>query len=74
MIGIVQQFNEIKGFGFLLKNFKTKVFFHVSAWNSDIPPQPKMKVTFDLTPSHKPGMPDQATNVMPLESNVGGAL
>jgi cold shock CspA family protein len=73
MIGIVQKFSQLKGFGFLLQDFKTTRFFHVSSWNSDIAPKSGMRVTFDLAPSLKPAMPEQAVNIVPIESSVGGA-
>jgi cold shock CspA family protein len=75
MIGKVQKFSELKGFGFLLQDFRTTVFFHVSGWTSSIPPKIGMRVTYDLGPSRKPGMPDQAVNIVPLgvESSVDGA-
>ena len=73
MIGKVQKFSELKGFGFLLQDFKTTRFFHVSSWNSDIAPKNGLKVTFDLASSRKPGMPDQAVNIVPLAvESVGG--
>jgi cold shock CspA family protein len=74
MLGRVQKFSELKGFGFLLVDFRTTIFFHVSGWNSDIAPKVGMRVTFDTAPSRKPGMSDQAVNIMPVESGVGGAL
>jgi cold shock CspA family protein len=68
MIGTVQKFSQLKGFGFLLQDFRTPRFFHVSSWHSDIPPKPGMKVSFELMPSRRPEMPDQATNIVPVES------
>ena len=73
MIGIVQKFSQLKGFGFLLQDFKTTRFFHVSSWNSDVAPKIGMKVSYDLAPSRKPGMPEQAVNIVPVESGVDGA-
>ena len=74
MLGRVQKFSELKGFGFLLESFRTTVFFHVSEWKSDIAPKVGMRVTFDKAPSRKPGMPDQATNIVPVENVVGGEV
>jgi cold shock CspA family protein len=78
MTARVQQFYDLKGYGFLMKDFRTRIFFHVSAWKSAVPPQVGMTVTFDLAPSKKPGMPEQAVNVTPLAGEeekfaVGGA-
>ena len=42
------------------------MYFHVSAWKSDIAPKVGMKVTFDFAPSHRVGYPDQAVNIVPV--------
>jgi cold shock CspA family protein len=73
MEGKVQKFQVLKGYGFILRGFRERVFFHVSSWKSDTAPRIGMVVTFDLAPAHKPGLPDQAINVVPVESSVGGA-
>ena len=75
MTGIVQKFSMLKGFGFLLVDFRTTIFFHVSGWKSDVAPKVGMRVTFDTAPSRKPGMPDQAVNIAPVmaESGADGA-
>jgi len=78
MVAKIQQFKELKGFGFLLKDFRTRIFFHVNDWKSDIPPQVGMMVSYELGPSHKKGMPDCAVNIAPLPGEekkftVGGA-
>ena len=73
MTGLVQKFSELKGYGFLLLDFKTRVFFHISSWKSSTAPRIGMPVSFDLAPAHKPGLPDQAINVVPVESSVDGA-
>jgi len=67
MQGKVHRFDEMKGYGFILHGFKHRVFFHVTDWNSEIPPQVGMVVAFDTAPSRKPGLPPQAVNVVPLE-------
>jgi cold shock CspA family protein len=72
MQGKVQQFEEMKGYGFILRGFKHRVFFHVTDWNSEIPPTVGLPVTFDTAPSRMPGMPDQAVNVKPLPSATEG--
>jgi len=78
MIAKIQQFKELKGYGFLLKDFRTRIFFHVSDWKSSVPPQQGMMVEFELGPARKPGKPDVALNVKPLAGEeekfaVGGA-
>jgi cold shock CspA family protein len=74
MIGRVQKFSEMKGYGWLLLDFRTRIFFHITSWKSDTAPQVGMTVSFDTAPSRKPGLPDQAVNIMPVESAGGGAL
>ena len=73
--GKVQRFSELKGFGFILQDFRTKLFFHVSAWQSNIAPRIGMMVSFDVAAPNKPGTGqlNQAINIVPLESSVGGA-
>ncbi len=72
MEGKVQKFQVLKGYGFILRGFRERIFFHVTEWKSDIQPRIGMVVMYDLAPAHKPGLPDQAINVAPLESSVGG--
>ena len=71
--GKVQRFSELKGFGFILQDFRTKVFFHVSAWQSNIAPRIGMMVSFEVAAPNKPGQLNQAVNITPLESGVDGA-
>jgi cold shock CspA family protein len=66
MVAIVQKFSEIKGYGFLLESFRSNIYFHVSGWNSDIPPKIGMRVTYDKAPSFVPGKPDMAVNIVPM--------
>ena len=69
MVAKVQQFNELKGYGWLLKDFRTRIWFHVRSWKSPNPPQPGMTVSYELAPSRKAGLPDQAINVTPLAAS-----
>lgn len=39
MQGKIQQFKPLKGYGFILHGFKTRIFFHVTEWNSDVQPR-----------------------------------
>jgi hypothetical protein len=66
MIARVQQFKVLKGYGWLLEGFRNRIWFHVSAWKSDIPPRIGMMVSFDTAPA-RDGKPDQAINVTPLD-------
>jgi cold shock CspA family protein len=68
MFGKVQQYNELKGFGFLLQkdNFRERVYFHITSWVGDVAPKVGMRVSYDLAPSKKVGMPPQAVNVTPI--------
>lgn len=64
--GKVQKFDVLKGFGFILQSFKTRFYFHVTNWKSEVPPQVGMKVQFDTAPGKRAGLPDQAIDVSPL--------
>lgn len=66
MFAKIQQYNDLKGFGFLLKDFRTRVFFHVKDWKGSVPPQQGMQVSYELGPAFKPGLPDSAVSVTPL--------
>jgi cold shock CspA family protein len=72
MKGTVQKYDDLKGFGFILQGFKTRLFFHIREWKSDRPPCIGMAVSFDAVAPSKPGQNNQAVNVT-LESGVGGA-
>jgi cold shock CspA family protein len=74
MQGTVQKYDDLKGYGFILQGFKTRLFFHVREWKSDTPPLIGMLVSYDVAPPHKPGQYNQAVNIAPVESGVGGAL
>jgi cold shock CspA family protein len=79
MQGTVQVFNSFKGFGFILVDFRTRMFFHVKNYTGAIEPVGGMVVTFDVAPPHKAGQLEQAVNVVPVtpvsvETEVGGAL
>jgi cold shock CspA family protein len=75
MQGRVQKYVELRGYGFILIDFKTRVFFHLKDWKSDVAPQVGMAVTFDISPSGNPQKYklNQAINVVPVESVSGGA-
>jgi cold shock CspA family protein len=73
MKGTVQKYDDLKGYGFVLQGFKTRLFFHVREWKSDTPPRIGMAVTFDVAAPNKLGQLNQAVNVMLEESGVGGA-
>jgi cold shock CspA family protein len=75
MQGRVQKYVELRGYGFILLDFKTRVFFHLRDWKSDLAPQVGMHVTFDLSPSSNPAKYklNQAINVAAVEHVGGGA-
>jgi cold shock CspA family protein len=75
MQGKVQKYVELRGYGFILIDFKTRVFFHLRDWKSDVAPQVGMPVTFDISPSSNPAKYklNQAINVVPVEGFGGGA-
>ncbi len=70
MVGKIQKYDELRGFGFLLKNFRDRIFFHINQWQSDKPPVAGMMVTYDLIPSRKSGFQHQAGNVTPVETGL----
>ncbi len=70
MVGKVQKFFELKGYGFLLQDWRTQVFFHVSEWKSGIKPRSGMVVTYDLASANKKGKPDLAVNIKPFETGL----
>jgi cold shock CspA family protein len=70
MVGKVQTFYDTKGYGFLLEDFRTRIFFHVTQWRSSTPPQEGMLVTYDLIPSHKAGFQYQAGNITPIKTEL----
>ncbi len=70
MVGKIQVYNELKGFGFILQDFRNRMFFHVNQWKSDKPPVAGMMVTYDLIPSRKAGFQHQAGNVTPIETGL----
>jgi len=72
MEGKIQKFQVLKGYGFLLQDFRTRLFFHVNDWKSDIQPRVGMVVTFDLAAPNKPGQFNRAVNVVPVHV-AGGA-
>jgi cold shock CspA family protein len=72
MEGKIQKFVLLKGYGFILQGFNTRLFFHVSEWKSQTAPRVGMLVTFDVAPPYKSGLLNQAVNVVPVKSVCGG--
>jgi cold shock CspA family protein len=69
MQGTVQKYIELKGYGFISVDFKTRVFFHVNDWKSnDVAPEVGMPVTFEISPLTNPAKfkRDKAINVTPV--------
>jgi cold shock CspA family protein len=73
MEGKIQKFVLLKGYGFIIQGFKTRLFFHVNEWKSDITPSIGMVVSYEIAAPNKPGQLDQAINIVPVASGVGGA-
>jgi cold shock CspA family protein len=67
MVGKIQKYDELRGFGFILQGFRKRIFFHVNHWVCDSPPQAGMAVSYDLIPANKAGFEHQAGNVKPVE-------
>jgi cold shock CspA family protein len=70
MVGKIQTYDELRGYGFILQNFRDRIFFHVNQWQSNTPPVAGMVVLYDLIPSRKSGFQHQAGNVRPVETGL----
>lgn len=70
MIGVIHQYNDDRGFGFIRTSFRTQFFFHISNWGGPEVPERGQKVEFDLGAPHKEGLNPQAVRVIPVD---GGA-
>jgi len=66
MIATIQSYHELKGFGWLLLDFRTRLFFHISQWQADFPPVEGMKVYYEVGAGHVDGK-TQAINIKPLD-------
>lgn len=62
--GVVQTLVPMKGFGFILMDFTTRVFFHVTQWRGISAPVVGQEVSFTLVP------PRQASQKYPMAINV----
>jgi cold shock CspA family protein len=65
MVGQVQKFNTLRGFGFIVQDFRTRLFFHVKEWKGDVAPSVGMSVSYEVAPANKVGQLPQATNIVP---------
>lgn len=65
MDGKIQKYNDLRGFGFILVNFRERYFFHVSEWKCSTPPRIGDAVKFDVAAPKKDGQHPQANNVTP---------
>jgi cold shock CspA family protein len=66
MEGTVQSFNMLKGYGWILADWRTRIYFHVSQWKSDTKPVVGLLVEFDIAPPRKDGQHQQAMNITPV--------
>jgi cold shock CspA family protein len=62
--GVVQTLVPMKGFGFILMDFTSRVFFHVSQWRGGSAPVVGQEVSFVVVP------PRQASQKYPMAVNV----
>jgi cold shock CspA family protein len=70
MTGRIQKYNELKGWGWIFVDFKTRLFFHISNWKIDAPPVVGLHVSFDVAPPKNPNKPEQqrqAVNIVVVE-------
>jgi tetratricopeptide (TPR) repeat protein len=51
--GVIQSYNEKRGFGFIKGESEARVFFHVSAFTGRTKPSEGLRVSFELEPSPK---------------------
>lgn len=81
MVGTIQKFEVLRGFGIILMDFRTRLFFHISEYRGTTEPNPGQQVEFDVRPPRKPGELNQAVNIVPVldasqkqgGSEIGGA-
>ncbi len=72
MTGQIQKYNVLRGFGFVLQDFRTRLFFHINDWKGDVAPVIGMRVSYDVIPPSKPNdlrMLPQAVHIVPLEGS-----
>jgi cold shock CspA family protein len=76
MQGTIQVYFPLKAYGFILLNFRDRIFFHLCNYKGYIEPVGGMLVNFDIAPPRRQGQREQAVNVIPIEASteVGGAL
>jgi cold shock CspA family protein len=66
MHGKIQSYRELKGWGIILVDFKTRLFFHVNDYLGDKTPEPGMLVTFNVEPGRVNTELSKAVNVAPV--------
>lgn len=64
MKGIVQTYYTLRGYGFILINFRQRIYFHASHWIGQNAPEIGQEIYFDIAPG-QPGRGPQAVNVVP---------
>ena len=67
MDGVIQKYLDLRGYGFVLVDFRTRYFFHVSQWKGGVAPKVGQHVRFDVAPARKEGQNPQAVNVAPVD-------
>ena len=70
MVGKVQKIDLLRGYGFIFRGFRDRIFFHITQWESDTEPKIGMLVTYNVVPARKPGFEHQAANVRPVETGL----
>jgi cold shock CspA family protein len=70
--GVVTHVPEGKGFAFLYsEHLKRRVFFHCSSFFGARYPVIDQRVSYEIVPADKVGLPDKAINVRVLEPTAG---
>jgi hypothetical protein len=73
-IGQVQKYIVLRGFGFILQDFRTRLFFHINDWKGQIGPEVGMYVHYDVEPPEDPNnkrLLAHAVNIMPIGTPEG---
>lgn len=68
MIGTIVEFNQVRGYGYVLATSGRKYFAHIRNWESAQSPKVGLTVVFDVGPGLS-GKPSQAVNIR-LQSDI----
>ena len=66
MQGTIQLYFPLKAYGFILINFRDRIFFHLCDYKGDVEPVGGMLVNYDVGPPKHAGQRNRAVNVTPI--------